>query len=122
MGLDALKTSHPIVQHVETVEQISQAFDAITYSKGEEVLRMLEGYVGPDAWREGVRADMKQHAYGNTVTKDLWQAVEAADKKPIVANAHDFTLQPGLPTTPVPPAPIKDGAKNGRPYGRRKRG
>jgi aminopeptidase N len=110
MGLDALKTSHPIVQHVETVEQISQAFDAITYSKGEAVLRMLEGYVGPDAWREGVRAYMKQHAYGNTVTKDLWQAVEAAAKKPIVAIAHDFTLQPGVPLIRVTAATCKDGA------------
>ena len=56
MERDALATTHPVVQHVETVEQASQAFDAITYSKGEAVIRMLEGYVGDDAWRAGVRA------------------------------------------------------------------
>ena len=101
MGLDALRTTHPVVQHVETVEQASQAFDAITYQKGEAVIRMLESYVGHDAWRDGVRAYMKAHAHGNTVSDDLWGAVETAAKKPIKAIAHDFTLQPGVPLITV---------------------
>nr|WP_295109582.1 M1 family metallopeptidase [uncultured Caulobacter sp.] len=101
MGLDALSTTHPVVQHVETVEQASQAFDAITYQKGEAIIRMLESYVGHDAWRDGVRAYMKQHAHGNTVSDDLWQAVEVAARKPIKAIAHDFTLQPGVPLITV---------------------
>lgn len=97
MGLDALATTHPVVQHVETVEQASQAFDAITYQKGEAVIRMLEAYTGSDAWREGVRRYMKAHAHGSTVTDDLWKEMEAAAGKPITAIAHDFTLQPGVP-------------------------
>jgi aminopeptidase N len=51
MARDALATTHPVVQRIETVEQAAQAFDAITYEKGEAVLRMLEGYVG---WAVGV--------------------------------------------------------------------
>ncbi len=109
MGLDALSTTHPVVQHVETVEQASQAFDAITYQKGEAVIRMLESYVGHDAWRDGVRAYMKQHAHGNTVSDDLWQAVETAAKKPIKAIAHDFTLQPGVPLITVDSATCAAG-------------
>ena len=62
MQRDAIVTTHPIVQKIETVEQAAQAFDAISYSKGEAVIRMLEGYVGDDAWREGVRSYMKAHA------------------------------------------------------------
>ncbi|WP_266169020.1 M1 family metallopeptidase [Dyella subtropica] len=101
MSRDAIATTHPIVQHVETVEQASQAFDAITYSKGQAVIGMLEGYVGSDAWRDGVRLYMKQHAYGNTVSDDLWRAVETAAKKPVMGIAHDFTLQPGIPMIKV---------------------
>ena len=97
MSRDAAATTHPVVQHIETVEQASQAFDAITYSKGESVIRMLEGYVGENAWREGVRRYMKAHAHGNTVSDDLWREIEAAAGKPILAIAHDFTLQPGVP-------------------------
>jgi len=83
------------------VAQASQAFDAITYSKGEAVIRMLEAYVGDDAWREGVRRYIKAHAYGSTVSDDLWRAVEAAARKPIGAIARDFTLQPGIPLVRV---------------------
>ena len=97
MGLDALKTTHPVVQKIQTVEQTSQAFDSITYSKGEAVITMLENYAGEDVWRTGIRAYMKQHAYGNTVTNDLWSAVEKAGAKGLVAIANDFTQKPGIP-------------------------
>jgi aminopeptidase N len=97
MQRDADATSHPIVQHIRTVEQASQAFDVITYQKGAAVIGMLEAYVGADAWREGVRSYMRHHAYGNTVSDDLWREVELAARKPVTAIAHDFTLQAGVP-------------------------
>ena len=109
MDRDAIETTHPIVQTVETVEQAAQAFDAISYSKGEAVIRMLEGYVGEDAWREGVRSYMKTHAYANTASDDLWRAVETAAKQPIMAIARDFTLQPGVPMIRVESATCREG-------------
>ncbi|QDE38353.1 M1 family metallopeptidase [Luteibacter pinisoli] len=101
MSRDGVVTTHPVVQHVETVEQASQAFDAITYAKGESVIRMLEAYVGPDAWRKGVQAYIKAHAYSNTVSDDLWKEIDAAAGKPVTQIAHDFTLQPGIPQVKV---------------------
>ncbi|MBC7456571.1 MAG: M1 family metallopeptidase [Massilia sp.] len=109
MARDSVATTHPVVQHVETVEQANQAFDDITYQKGESVIRMLENYVGPDAWRSGVRAYMREHAYKNTVSDDLWRAIEKAARKPITAIAHDFTLQPGVPLIRVEGASCKGG-------------
>ena len=98
MGRDASATTHPVVQHVDTVEQASQAFDGITYGKGSAVIGMLEDYVGSDAWRDGVRSYIKQRAYGNAVTDDLWSEVDkAAPGKQFTQVAHDFTLQPGIP-------------------------
>jgi aminopeptidase N len=101
MRRDSVAGTHPVVQHVETVEQANQAFDEITYSKGESVIRMLEAYVGENAWKNGVRAYMKAHAYGNTVSDDLWKQIEKAAGKPVTAIAHDFTLQPGVPLIQV---------------------
>jgi aminopeptidase N len=101
MRRDSVAATHPVVQHVETVEQANQAFDEITYSKGESVIRMLEAYVGANAWRNGVRAYMKANAYGNTVSDDLWKQIEKAAGKPVTAIAHDFTLQPGVPLIKV---------------------
>ncbi len=101
LQLDAKGSTHPVIQKVETVAQAEQAFDAITYEKGEAVIRMLEGYAGEDAWRAGVRAYMARHAYGNTVSDDLWSAIDTAAGKPVSAVAHDFTLQPGVPLITV---------------------
>jgi len=109
MRRDSVAGTHPVVQHVETVEQASQAFDEITYSKGESVIRMLEAYVGENAWRTGVRAYMKAHAYGNTVSDDLWKQIEKAAGKPVTAIAHDFTLQPGVPLIKVGEPVCRDG-------------
>jgi aminopeptidase N len=92
------------------VEQASQAFDDITYQKGQAVIRMLESYVGADAWRDGVRAYIAAHAYGNTVSDDLWRKIELAAAKPVRAIAHDFTLQPGVPMIRVEDAVCKDGS------------
>ncbi|MBE1159708.1 M1 family metallopeptidase [Dyella acidiphila] len=110
MSLDAVNTSHAIVQHVETVEQANQAFDAITYSKGESVIRMLENYLGADVWRDGVRRYIKDHAYGNTVSDDLWKAMETVTDKPVATVAHDFTLQPGVPLIRVASETCKNGS------------
>ena len=97
MGQDSLHTTHPIVQDVRTVEQANQAFDAITYSKGESVLSMLETYASPLVWQRGIQAYIRAHEYQNTRTDDLWHAEEAAGAKGLTQIAHDFTLQPGVP-------------------------
>src|SRR5579884_3711990 len=44
MRLDARAGTHPVVQHIRDVLQANQAFDTITYQKGEWVIRMLESY------------------------------------------------------------------------------
>ncbi|PNS09693.1 M1 family metallopeptidase [Solilutibacter silvestris] len=109
MGRDSVATTHPVVQHVETVEQASQAFDTITYSKGESVIHMLENYLGENAWRAGVRRYIKKHAYSNTVSDDFWNAMDEGSKMPIKDIAHDFTLQPGIPQIDVGSATCSNG-------------
>ena len=112
MGLDARATTHPIVRHVETVDQISQAFDSITYQKGEAVIRMLEDSVGEVPFRAGVRGYMAKHAYGNTVTSQLWDEVGAASGKPVAAIMAGFTSQGGVPMIKVSGASCINGATN----------
>jgi len=98
MQVDARAGTHPIIEPIDDVLQANEAFDTITYSKGAAVIRMFEAYVGPDAFRAGVRRYIAAHAYGNTVTDDLWREIDPASPgKPLSAVAHDFTLQPGVP-------------------------
>jgi aminopeptidase N len=109
INLDSVSSTHPVVQRISTVEQISQAFDAITYQKGEAVITMLEDYVGEDSWRRGVQDYVRTHKLGNTQTDDLWRAVERAAGKPVTAIAHDFTLQPGVPLIRVEDSACRGG-------------
>lgn len=98
MRTDAGAGTHPIITPIDDVLQAGGAFDEITYEKGAAVIRMLESYVGEDAFRAGVRRYIAAHAYGNTVTDDLWREVDAVSpERPITHIAHDFTLQSGVP-------------------------
>jgi aminopeptidase N len=98
MSLDARRTSHPIQQRIADESEAMTAFDGITYNKGQAFIRMLESYLGDDAFRDGLRRYMAAHAYGNATTADLWQALEAAAAgKPVAEIAASFTEQDGVP-------------------------
>lgn len=97
IGEDARASTHPIVEHITSVDQLTTAFDQITYSKGEAVIRMLEGAVGPDRFRAGIRNYIARNAYANTATDDLWRAVGVAAGRPVKPMMDSFTLQPGVP-------------------------
>jgi aminopeptidase N len=102
MSADARATSHAIQQHVTNELEAQNAFDPdITYDKGQAVLRMLEAYLGPDVFRDGVRGYMKAHAYSNATTADLWGALSAASGRDISAIASSWTAQAGFPLVSV---------------------
>jgi aminopeptidase N len=97
LALDARRTSHPIQQEVVNESEAMVAFDAITYNKGQALIRMLENYLGESAFRDGIRKYMAANAYGNTTTADLWQALESVAHKPVTGIAASFTEQDGVP-------------------------
>jgi aminopeptidase N len=97
LALDARRTSHPVKQPVADGSEAMAAFDGITYNKGQALIRMLENYLGEQAFRDGIRKYMAAHAYGNTTTADLWRALESAAGKPVAAVAASFTEQDGAP-------------------------
>ena len=97
MDIDARRGTHAVIMHIDDVSQTEGAFDTITYSKGSEVVRTLEAWMGDDAFRDGVRRYVAAHAYGNTVTDDLWQSLDERATRPVRAIARDLTLQPGVP-------------------------
>ncbi|MFO1461935.1 MAG: M1 family metallopeptidase [Verrucomicrobiota bacterium] len=101
MNLDARRATHPIQQAVRTESQAMDAFDEITYLKGQAFLRMLESYLGEEVFRKGIRIYMARHAYGSTTTADLWAALEEASGKPVGSIAGGWTTRPGFPLVTV---------------------
>jgi len=74
---DAKLSSHPIVQKVESPDEITALFDTISYEKGGSVIRMLETLVGSEKFEEAVTNYLVKHQFNNTVTDDFLTEVEA---------------------------------------------
>jgi alanyl aminopeptidase len=71
MSNDSLAAARQIREPVDSNEEISAAFDGITYQKGGGVLAMLERYVGVDAFQAGIRLHMDRHQDGTATAEDL---------------------------------------------------
>lgn len=97
LKLDALDNTHPIEVEIKHPDEIRTIFDAISYEKGASVILMLKEYLGDEAFREGLRIYLKRHAYGNTISTDLWAAWEEASGKPVQEFMGKWTSQPGYP-------------------------
>lgn len=76
LKLDALQTSHPLIQNVSTPDEIWSLFDAITYNKGASVLRMLEYTISPDKFIAGVNSYLEKYKYSNAKTEYLWEQIQ----------------------------------------------
>ena len=76
-------------------------FDVLTYEKGASVLRMLEQYIGPAVFRDGVRRYLERHAFGSTETADLWHALGEASELPIPEVMDGWIFHPGYPLIDV---------------------
>ncbi|KAK4186153.1 peptidase family M1-domain-containing protein [Podospora australis] len=101
LSLDSLRSSHPIEVPVKRADEINQIFDAISYSKGSCVLRMISTYLGEDTFLEGVRRYLKKHAYGNTQTGDLWASLAEASGKSVEDVMQVWTKNIGFPVVTV---------------------
>lgn len=101
LRLDALANSHPIEIEVHHPNEISEIFDMVSYAKGSVVIRMLAEFLGADKFREGLRHYLRKHAYGNTITDDLWKSFETVSKKPISKMMKTWTRQAGYPLLSV---------------------
>jgi puromycin-sensitive aminopeptidase len=97
LSLDGLRNSHPIEARVEDPAQIRELFDAISYSKGGAVLRMLEDFLGADTFQRGLHGYLSANQYGNARTEDLWKALEEASGQPVTSIMDTWVKQMGYP-------------------------
>jgi puromycin-sensitive aminopeptidase len=97
MTVDGLHSTRPIEYPVQAPKDAEAMFDVLTYEKGASVLRMLEQYLGPEVFRDGVRRYLRAHAYANADTGDLWTALGEASREPVPALMDGWIFHPGYP-------------------------
>lgn len=110
-AVDALTSSHPLSSNEADIlkpEQISEQFDAISYSKGASVLRMLSDFLSEPVFVQGLSTYLTAFSYGNTVGSDLWHHLNMAVKDNNMSLPHHvaevmntWTLQMGFPVVTI---------------------
>ena len=101
MQADSLSNTHPIDVPVTAPEEISQIFDEISYGKGASVLRMIEAWIGEDAFRTGVSKYLSEFEYGNAEGKDLWRHLSKASGQPVNEVMEAWIKNAGFPIVSV---------------------
>lgn len=99
---DSIDGVQAVQVEVHHPDEISTLFDgAIVYAKGARLLRMLQNYIGSDAFQAGLKDYFSSHAYGNTEGDDLWNALGKASGKDIAAFMNTWISQSGYPVVHV---------------------
>jgi puromycin-sensitive aminopeptidase len=111
LQIDGLHTTRAIEYQVVSPEETRGMFDVLTYEKGCSVLRMLELYLGEEVYRGGIRLYLKRHSYANTVTTDLWDALEEVSAQPVRELMNTWILQGGHPLVS-----LENGQISQRPF------
>ncbi len=102
--VDRLATTRAVRQPINTPDDLSNAFDTITYQKGASVLVMVETAIGEERFRNGVRRYLSEHAQGSARAEDFFAAMatEAGPENAVViAGMKNFIEQPGVPRLAV---------------------
>ena len=94
---DSLVSARKIRQEIKTKDDISNAFDGITYQKGAAVIGMFESYLGAAEFRKGVQSYLKQYAFRNSTAPEFLDAISTASKRDITQPFSTFLNQAGVP-------------------------
>lgn len=97
MSQDSLVSARAIRQPIKTKNDISNAFDAITYSKGAAVIRMFEAWVGPEEFRKGVHAYLTRYEFKNGTAPEFLDAISTTTNKDVTRPFSTFLNQAGVP-------------------------
>jgi tricorn protease interacting factor F2/3 len=101
LARDALGTTHPIQVSIRDPSEIAEIADDISYGKGASVLRMIEEYIGADAFRRGVTDYLTRYQYANAAGADLWAALQGASQRPVVEIMSRWIQTAGHPVLDV---------------------
>ena len=101
MAVDGLHATRPVEFPVGRPEEAQGMFDVLTYQKGGSVLRMLEQFLGAEVFRDGIGDYLRTHAYSNTETADLWDALERSSGRAVRSIMTTWIDQGGYPLVRV---------------------
>jgi aminopeptidase N len=101
---DARRSTHPVAPRPEDVPDVDAAFnnfDAISYAKGNSVLRQLVTWLGDADFLRGVNDHLTAHRFGNASLADLVAAWDAVSPRDVRSWAEVWLQRSGCDTIRV---------------------
>jgi aminopeptidase N len=97
MAQDERSNTRPIQPAISRDQQIDDGFDNIVAWKGQYVFRMLEGFLGDEGFRDGIRLYLKQNQFSNATATNLWAALDKTSGRSVSQIVSPWLTQPGYP-------------------------
>lgn len=94
-SLDGVQSVKVAVNHPDEIQSV---FDgAIVYAKGARLMRMVQSFIGEQAFQAGLGSYFQKHSYNNTTGADLWDALSTASGKDVGGFMDAWLHQSGFP-------------------------
>jgi len=97
LSADSVVSARRVRQPITNPGDIFQALDGITYQKGASILAMFEHAIGPEKFRDGVRAYLTKHRFGNATSADFVAAISEVAGHDVAPAFGSFLDQAGAP-------------------------
>ena len=101
---DQRRSTHPVAAITEDVTDVDVAagnFDAISYAKGNSVLRQLVTWLGDEPFLAGVNTYLTTHRHGNATLADFVAALDAATDRDVRSWVEAWLRTTGFDTLRV---------------------
>ena len=110
---DASRGTTPVWQALENLDQAKSNYGAIVYNKAPGILKQLNYLVGDTTFKRGLRAYLREHAYGNATWRDLLGVIGvAAMDSAVIPHSRQRVSGPSVPRVAVGRASASRAAGN----------
>lgn len=98
MALDSLAGARAVAEPIERNADIRNAYDAITYSKGQAIIHMADQAFGPDTFRSALGRYLSDHADGAANNRDFFASISRETGERAAGEVfRSFVTQSGVP-------------------------
>lgn len=97
LSIDSTKSTSPIRTPANAEGGNAFANAGIIYGKTSSVFRMVEEWIGREAFRDAIREYLKKYAWGNAAAEDLWSTMKTSTKQPVDKVLQTFIDNTGAP-------------------------
>lgn len=97
MRTDASQRTRPVRMAVNSRADMAGVYSQFVYLKAAAVLRMIEDWIGPQAFQQGVREYLTRHAYGTATTGDFAAAMRSGSGVDVSGVLNSYLNETGFP-------------------------